>query len=259
MDLPASLRAPAAKGKPAGPPALPGRDGIYCVKGRASRDIGCVCLTCMRRVAMLVAIASQARGPASASHPASSQRFQELRGSHGSRHPYRADRSGRAQWLRQVEPSRGAALGYGRDPAQGDARRRDGGRDLSGQRRAPGARLCRGDAADRQFRAACARGLQRRRHDRDRPPHHPRCRFDLQGRRQGGPRARRADALRRCVDGGAFARAGAPGPDRGADQCAPARASAHPRGGGGHFRALPAPPRGRAAAQGDGGQSLTRR
>jgi chromosome segregation protein len=58
-------------------------------------------------------------------------------------------------------------------------------------------------------------GFNDSRSHRHRAPDHPRRGQRLQAQRQGRARARCADAVRRCLHRGAFARAGAAGPDRG--------------------------------------------
>jgi len=77
------------------------------------------------------------------------QRLQELRRSDRSGDRGRADRRCRAEWLRQVEPAGGDALGDGREPRQRDARRRHGGRDLRRCRHKARAKLRRGGADHR--------------------------------------------------------------------------------------------------------------
>ena len=66
--------------------------------------------------------------------------------------------------------------------------------------------------------ASRPRAFNDSRHARDRPPHHPRRGLGLQGQRQGRPRARRPDAVRRRLDRRAFPRARPAGPDLRADQ-----------------------------------------
>ena len=85
-------------------------------------------------------------------HPPAPPGVQELRRPHRARDRARADRRGRAERLRQVEPPRGAALGDGREPPERDARRRHGGRDLRRLRQPAGAQPRRGHADHRQPR-----------------------------------------------------------------------------------------------------------
>ncbi len=192
-------------------------------------------------------------------HATPTQRVQELRGSDRSGDRARTDRRGGSQWLRQIEPSGGAALGDGRDPPLGGARRRHGGRDLRRRSHPQRPQLRRSHAPDRQFGPAGAADAERPRPGGGRPPDHPRCRLRLQGQRQGCARPRHPDAVCRCLDRGDLARAGAPGPDQRADQRQAQEPP--PRAGGSRrdFRPLPAPPRGRAEAPLDRAEPGTRR
>ena len=94
-------------------------------------------------------------------------------------------------------------------------------------------------------------GLQRRRRARDRPADHPRGGLGLPRQRPRGAGARRADALRRRLDRGAVAGAGAAGADLRADQRPAQGAAADPGGGGRDLRPLPAAARGGAEAARD--------
>ena len=87
-----------------------------------------------------------------ASLQAQTRRFQDLRRSHHRAHPRQPRRSGRAQWLRQVEHHRRRALGAGRDARVRVARRVDAGRDLQ--------RL---DHAQAGVARECRAGLRQRR------------------------------------------------------------------------------------------------
>ena len=189
----------------------------------------------------------------------SAQWFQKLRRPHGSGDPRGADRRGRPQWLRQVEPAGSPALGHGRKPAHGDARRRHGRRDLC-RRGHPGrAQFRRSVDHHRQCRPSGPVRLQRSGPDRDRAADHARCRIGLQGQYQGRAGARRADALCRCLDRRAIARAGAARPDFRTDQRQAQEPPPHSGRGGGHFRPVSAPPRGGTAAAGDRDESDPRR
>ncbi len=77
-------------------------------------------------------------------------RLQILRRTDRIRHRARADRRRRAEWLRQVEPRRGAALGDGRKLLQEHARVRHGRRHLLGLGDPAVAQHRRGDAVPRQ-------------------------------------------------------------------------------------------------------------
>ena len=83
-------------------------------------------------------------------HAAAPARIQVLRRADRLPDRARADRRGRAERLRQVEPGRGAALGDGRDLAQVDARRRHGRRDLRRHQQPAGAQHRRSGDAHRQ-------------------------------------------------------------------------------------------------------------
>ena len=130
--------------------------------------------------------------------------FQELRRSGRSGHRTGADRRCRAQWLRQVESARSAALDDGREQRAVDARRGHGRRHLRRHRDAPATRLCRGHDPGR------ARG----RGDRDRPPDRTRRGLGLSDRRTRRARQGRGAAVRRCRDRRPLARFGQPEPDR---------------------------------------------
>jgi hypothetical protein len=80
-------------------------------------------------------------GTADADQAAAADRLQELRRPGRPAHRAGPDGDRRPQWLRQIEPARGAALGDGREQRQVDARRRHGGRDLRRHRDAAGARF----------------------------------------------------------------------------------------------------------------------
>ena len=83
--------------------------------------------------------------------------------------------------------------------------------------------------------------------------------LDLSDQRPRGARPRRATPVRRRFDGGPLAGARPPGTDRRDHLRQAAGAPADSRGGGRHFRPALAPPRGGAAPQGGGRQSLAGR
>ncbi|KAK0340418.1 hypothetical protein LTR94_030587, partial [Friedmanniomyces endolithicus] len=163
--------------------------------------------------------------------------FQELRRSGRSGHRTGADRRCRAQWLRQVESARSAALDDGRKQPEVDARRRDGGRDLRRHRDPPAARLRRGVAARR------GRSPRRRAGKRNRPPDRARGRQRLSHRRSRRARQGRATAVCRFGDRRAQPRAGQPEPHRRDHRGAPGRA-ARDAGGSGRDRRAACPAQG---------------
>ena len=159
-----------------------------------------------------------------------------------------SDRHRRPERLRQVQCRRGAALGDGGAEHPLAARRRDGRCDLRRHRGPAVAQSGRGDADAGRHGRRRAAAVPRTGGAGDRPPHRARLRQRIPGERQGGARARRADAVRRPGDRRARLRHGEPGTGRRAGH---RQAGGSPRGAGGsgrHHRAARAPARGGAEA-----------